>query len=134
MRPDEHAEYEQWAGDTCFGVWQPEKVGMALDAQTGNPLPLRVEDVHAARAELESKGVDLLRRDVRHRRLPHGDLRRPRRQPAHAAPPVRALRERVALTIDFFVYSRAAPGAADAEEDPALDEEHWSYMDAFATA
>ena len=57
MRLDEHAEYEQWAGDTCFVVWEPEKVGMEFIAQTGNPLPLRVEDVHAARAELESKGV-----------------------------------------------------------------------------
>jgi catechol 2,3-dioxygenase-like lactoylglutathione lyase family enzyme len=57
MRPDEHAEYEQWAGSTCFGVWEPERVGMEFVAQTGNPLPLRVEDVHAARSELESKGV-----------------------------------------------------------------------------
>jgi uncharacterized protein len=32
--------------------------------------------------------------------------------------------------IDFFIYSRAAPGAV--EHDPALDEEHWSHMDAFA--
>ena len=57
MRPDEHAEYEQWSGGTCFAVWEPERVGMEFVAQTGNPLPLRVEDVHAARAELESKGV-----------------------------------------------------------------------------
>jgi catechol 2,3-dioxygenase-like lactoylglutathione lyase family enzyme len=57
MRPDEHAEYEQWAGSTCFGVWEPENVGMEFVAQKGNPLPLRVEDVPAARAELESKGV-----------------------------------------------------------------------------
>src|SRR4051794_6888702 len=34
--------------------------------------------------------------------------------------------------IDFFVYSRAAPSAADVEHDRALDEEHWSYMDRFA--
>ena len=34
--------------------------------------------------------------------------------------------------MDFFVYSRAAPGAAGVEHDPALDEEHWSYMDGFA--
>jgi catechol 2,3-dioxygenase-like lactoylglutathione lyase family enzyme len=57
MRPDDHAEYEQWSGGTCFVVWEPERVGMKFVAQTGNPLPLRVEDVHAARAELESKGV-----------------------------------------------------------------------------
>jgi catechol 2,3-dioxygenase-like lactoylglutathione lyase family enzyme len=57
MRPDEHSEYEQWAGDTCFSVWEPEKVGMEFVVQTGNPLPLLVEDVQAARAELEGKGV-----------------------------------------------------------------------------
>ena len=58
MRPDEHSEYEQWAGDTCFSVWEPEKVGMEFVVQTGNPLPLLVEDVHAARAELERQGVE----------------------------------------------------------------------------
>jgi predicted enzyme related to lactoylglutathione lyase len=57
LRPDENADYEQWAGDTCFGVWQPENVGMPFVAQQGNPLPLSVEDVHEARAELERKGV-----------------------------------------------------------------------------
>jgi predicted enzyme related to lactoylglutathione lyase len=30
---------------------------MEFVAQTGNPLPLHVEDVQAARAQLESKGV-----------------------------------------------------------------------------
>jgi uncharacterized protein len=34
--------------------------------------------------------------------------------------------------IDFFVYSRAAASAANVEVDPALNEEHWSYMDRFA--
>jgi hypothetical protein len=34
--------------------------------------------------------------------------------------------------IDFFVHSRAEVSAADVEDDPALDEEHWSYMDGFA--
>lgn len=34
--------------------------------------------------------------------------------------------------MDFFVYSRAASSAAAVEHDRALDEEHWSYMDAFA--
>ena len=27
LRPDEHGDYEQWAGDTCFGIWEPEKMG-----------------------------------------------------------------------------------------------------------
>jgi catechol 2,3-dioxygenase-like lactoylglutathione lyase family enzyme len=57
LRPDEHAQYECWAGDTCLAIWMPERVGMTFVAQKGNPLPLGVEDVHAARAELERKGV-----------------------------------------------------------------------------
>lgn len=57
MRPDAHAAYEQWAGETCFGIWEPEKMGMPFVAQQGNPLPLRVDDVAATRADLEAKGV-----------------------------------------------------------------------------
>ena len=41
---------------------------------------LHVDDIDAARAELEAKGVEVQRRDVRHRRLPHGVLRGPGRQ------------------------------------------------------
>jgi uncharacterized protein YciI len=43
-----------------------------------------------------------------------------------------ARRRPILDTVDFFVYSRAAPSAANVEHDPALDEEHWSYMDRFA--
>jgi predicted enzyme related to lactoylglutathione lyase len=57
LRPDEHAQYEFWAGDTCLGIWQPEAVGMPFHPQRGNPLPLGVDDVPAARSELEGKGV-----------------------------------------------------------------------------
>ena len=57
MRPDEHADWEQWAGDTCFGIWEPEKQGMPFVAQTGNPWPLRCDDVAKTRAALEAKGV-----------------------------------------------------------------------------
>jgi catechol 2,3-dioxygenase-like lactoylglutathione lyase family enzyme len=57
FRPDEHAEWESWAGDTCFAVWEPEKMGMPFVAMKGNPLPLLVDDVAATRAELEAKGV-----------------------------------------------------------------------------
>jgi catechol 2,3-dioxygenase-like lactoylglutathione lyase family enzyme len=57
LRPDEHAEYEQWAGDTCFGIWEPERQGMSFVAQKGNPWPLGCDDVAATRAELEAKGV-----------------------------------------------------------------------------
>ena len=34
--------------------------------------------------------------------------------------------------MDFFVYSRVGARAANIEHCPALDEEHWSYMDRFA--
>jgi catechol 2,3-dioxygenase-like lactoylglutathione lyase family enzyme len=57
MRPDEHADWEQWAGDTCFGIWEPERQGMPFVAQTGNPWPLRCDDVAETRATLEAKGV-----------------------------------------------------------------------------
>ena len=57
LRPDPHAEWESWAGDTCFAIWNPEQMGMPFIAQKGNPLPLKVDDVPAARAALEAKGV-----------------------------------------------------------------------------
>jgi len=36
------------------------------------------------------------------------------------------------IVMDFLVYSRGAPVAGDSEDDPELDEQHWSYMDGFA--
>jgi uncharacterized protein YciI len=38
------------------------------------------------------------------------------------------------LVMNFLVYSRSAPAASDSEDDPELDEQHWSYMDGFADA
>ncbi len=57
LRPDEHARYECWAGETCLAIWQPEQMGLPFVAQKGNPLPLGADDVAAARAALEAKGV-----------------------------------------------------------------------------
>ena len=92
MRPDEHAEWEQWAGDTCFGIWQPEKQGMPFVAQKGNPWPLRCDDVAEMRAALEAKGVQFLG-DTFDTGVCHMAIfADPGRQPAHAAPPVRAVR------------------------------------------
>jgi uncharacterized protein len=34
--------------------------------------------------------------------------------------------------MDFLIYSRAATSAVDADDDRALDERHWSYMDRFS--
>ena len=44
-------------GDTCFGIWEPEKMGMPFVAQKGNPWALGCDDVAATRAELEAKGM-----------------------------------------------------------------------------
>jgi catechol 2,3-dioxygenase-like lactoylglutathione lyase family enzyme len=55
---DEHAKYEVWAGDTCLAIWEPEKLGMPFAPQRNGHLALHVDDVAAARAELEAKGVE----------------------------------------------------------------------------
>jgi catechol 2,3-dioxygenase-like lactoylglutathione lyase family enzyme len=49
------AEFE--TGNLTIAVMQSDAFGMEYRTTT-NPLALRVDDVHAARAELESKGVE----------------------------------------------------------------------------
>jgi catechol 2,3-dioxygenase-like lactoylglutathione lyase family enzyme len=58
LRPDDKGHYEFWVGDTCFGIWEPEKVGMPFAPQKAAHPALHVDDVAAARAELEAKGVE----------------------------------------------------------------------------
>jgi predicted enzyme related to lactoylglutathione lyase len=58
LRPDEHGRYEFWAGDTCLGIWEPRRLGMEFAPQKNGHLALHVDDVAAARAELEAKGVE----------------------------------------------------------------------------
>ena len=57
LRPDEKGQYEQWAGDTCLSIWEPGKMGFTFQPQKNGHLALHVDDVAAARAELEGKGV-----------------------------------------------------------------------------
>jgi len=57
LRPDPHSKYEFWAGDTCFGIWEPEKFGMEFAPQKNAHPALHVADVEAARTELEARGV-----------------------------------------------------------------------------
>jgi catechol 2,3-dioxygenase-like lactoylglutathione lyase family enzyme len=57
LRPDERAQFEFWAGDTCLVIWEPRRVGMEFAPQKNGHLALQVDDIDAARAELESKGV-----------------------------------------------------------------------------
>jgi catechol 2,3-dioxygenase-like lactoylglutathione lyase family enzyme len=58
LRPDEHTQTEFWLGDTCFGIWEPERFGMEFAPQKNAHPALHVDDVEAARAELEAKGVE----------------------------------------------------------------------------
>ncbi len=58
LRPDEKGRFEFWVGDTCFGIWEPEKMGLEFIAQRNAHPALHVPDVAAARAELEAKGVE----------------------------------------------------------------------------
>jgi len=57
LRPDERTPSEFWLGDTCFSIWEPEKFGMEFTPQKNAHLALHVDDVGAARAELEAKGI-----------------------------------------------------------------------------
>ena len=57
LRPDDHSDYEFWIGETCFGIWEPSKFGMEFQPQKNAHPALHVDDVAAARADLEAKGV-----------------------------------------------------------------------------
>jgi catechol 2,3-dioxygenase-like lactoylglutathione lyase family enzyme len=57
LRPDEHGQTEFWVADTCFGIWEPARFGLAFQPQKNAHIALHVDDVEAARKELEAKGV-----------------------------------------------------------------------------
>jgi catechol 2,3-dioxygenase-like lactoylglutathione lyase family enzyme len=60
LRPDEHAWNEFWVGDTCFSIWEPERAGMEFQPLLNGVALLRVDDVAAARMELEAEGVEFV--------------------------------------------------------------------------
>jgi catechol 2,3-dioxygenase-like lactoylglutathione lyase family enzyme len=60
LRPDEHGRFEFWAGETCFGIWEPEKLGMEFAPQRNAHPALHVDDVAPARGALEAKGVEFM--------------------------------------------------------------------------
>lgn len=60
LRPDPNSRFEFWVGETCFGIWEPEKVGMTFEPQRNAQLALRVVDISSARAEFEARGVEFL--------------------------------------------------------------------------
>jgi predicted enzyme related to lactoylglutathione lyase len=60
LRPDERSGNEFWIGETCFGIWEPARMGMEFQPQPNGIVLLQVEDVAATRAELEEKGVEFV--------------------------------------------------------------------------
>lgn len=58
LRPDEHGRFEAWIGETCLGIWEPEKLGRPFAPQKNAHLALHVDDVAATRVELEGQGVE----------------------------------------------------------------------------
>src|SRR5436190_2732220 len=60
LRPDDKGRFEFWAGNTCFGIWEPDKLGRQFAPQHNAHVALHVDDVEQARAELEAKGVEFL--------------------------------------------------------------------------
>jgi catechol 2,3-dioxygenase-like lactoylglutathione lyase family enzyme len=60
LRPDERSWNEFWIGETCFAIWYPEQFGGEFEPQKNSIALLRVEDVAAARGELEAKAVEFV--------------------------------------------------------------------------
>jgi predicted enzyme related to lactoylglutathione lyase len=60
LRRDQRTKFEFWVGQTCLGIWEPEKLGVEFEPQRNGQLALHVEDVAAAGAELLAKGVEFL--------------------------------------------------------------------------
>ena len=58
LRPDETGKGEFWVGGTCFGIYEPTQFGMEFAPQKTAHLALHVDDIAAARTELEAKGVE----------------------------------------------------------------------------
>ena len=57
LRPDEHSRFEFWVDQACFAIWEPARFGGEYEPQTTSIALLHVDDVEAAREELEAKGV-----------------------------------------------------------------------------
>jgi len=60
LRPDDKSDYEFWVGETCFGIWEPAKMGFEFAPSRNAHPALHVADVAAARKELEEKGVEFI--------------------------------------------------------------------------
>jgi catechol 2,3-dioxygenase-like lactoylglutathione lyase family enzyme len=60
LRADDKARFEFWVGETCCGIWEPDKLGGIFAPQKNGHLALHVEDIERARSDLEAKGVEFV--------------------------------------------------------------------------
>ncbi|HWH10183.1 MAG TPA: VOC family protein [Solirubrobacteraceae bacterium] len=60
LRPDDGGRFEFWVGGTCFGIWEPARLGIPFAPQKNAHIALHVDDIAAARAELEATGIVFL--------------------------------------------------------------------------
>jgi catechol 2,3-dioxygenase-like lactoylglutathione lyase family enzyme len=60
LRADDAARFEFWVGETCCGIWEPARRGTTFAPQKLAHLALHVDDIAAARSELEAKGVEFI--------------------------------------------------------------------------
>src|SRR3712207_113457 len=60
LRADDTAPTEFWVGETCLSIWEPERYGMPFSPQKNGHIALHVDDVAAARSELEAQGVEFM--------------------------------------------------------------------------
>ena len=58
LRPDASGQAEFWIGEQCFGIYEPTTFGFEFAPQTSAHIAMHVDDVAAARAELEARGVE----------------------------------------------------------------------------
>jgi catechol 2,3-dioxygenase-like lactoylglutathione lyase family enzyme len=60
LRADDAAHFEFWVGETCCGIWEPARMGSTFAPQKNGHLALHVDDIDAARRELEAAGVEFI--------------------------------------------------------------------------
>ncbi|ADB48823.1 VOC family protein [Conexibacter woesei] len=60
LRQDANTPSEFWIGETCLSIWEPASFGIPFSPQKNGHLALHVDDVPAARSELEAKGVEFI--------------------------------------------------------------------------
>jgi catechol 2,3-dioxygenase-like lactoylglutathione lyase family enzyme len=58
LMPDKNGQAEFWVGDQCFAIYEPATFGIEFAPQRNAHIAFHVEDVAAARTELEAKGVE----------------------------------------------------------------------------